>query len=67
MEELSEFLSQTNIPDSITAPNADVALTTSQTTAKPSAIKSDKDVSISSTTHQLYDAFYTLAGSRFKF
>ena len=51
MEELSEFLSRTNIVDSPTTVNADIAQTTSQTTAKPSAIKSEKDVSHLSILH----------------
>lgn len=46
MEELSEFLSQTNMADSPTTLDAEIAQTTSlQTTTKPSTIKDEKDVS----------------------
>ena len=45
MEELSEFLSRTSVANSTTL-SSDDAQTTSQTTAKPSGINEDKDVSL---------------------
>jgi len=68
MEELSEFLSRTNVVDSPTTLDADIAQTTSlQTTAKPSTNKDEKDVSSFSILRSLKYNNLTLQGFRFKF